>query len=325
MASELLPSHLSDEALAPSRGVPAWLTSFGLHLVIIVLLAVFLVQNPKGAGEGSDRKGGIVLVDINQQKTQYLTEDDFNTDAIVADSSLPASQATPQSPPNESVTPEQLFEFNNPTGVGQIVGNTPGADQLLTDGGKGRAPGGHVTAEVFGIKGTGSRFVYVFDRSASMNDFGGTPLLAAKKQLSLSLDSLDSVHQFQIIFYNDEISLVQPDATRDPKMMFGSDLSKEQANDFIKSIRGAGGTNHLKAIRKALSLGPDVIFFLTDAEGGFTSQELADIQRWNRSAATINAIEFGVGSRDTRDKTVELMAHQNRGGYTYLDLSKLGR
>lgn len=324
MASELTPSHLNDQAFAQSKGVPAWLTSFAMHVVILVLLAIFVVQQPKGAGDESDRKGGIVLVDMSDQKTEYLTEDDFNTDSIVADNQHDVAEVTPQSPPNDAVN-EKLFEFNNPIGIGEAIGTTPGADDFLTDGGKGRAPGGQVTAEIFGIKGTGSRFVYVFDRSASMNDFGGIPLEAAKQQLILSLHSLDSVHQFQVIFYNDELDLVQPDRSRQAEMLFGSEDNKKQAESFIKSTRGAGGTNHLKAIRKALSLGPDVVFFLTDAEGGFSSQELADIQRWNKSGAAIHAIEFGVGSRMDRDKTVELMARQNSGGYTYKDLSKMGR
>ena len=323
MASELTPSHINETAFARSKGVPAWLTSCTIHVVILVLLAIFVVQRPMGAGDETGRKGGIVLVDVSQEKTDYLTEDDFNTDNIVANRDKPISEATPQSPPNDRIS-EKLFEFDNPVGIGQAIGDTPGADQFLTDGGQGRAPGGQITAEIFGIKGTGSRFVYVFDRSASMNDFGGTPLLAAKQQLVLSLNSLDTVHQFQIIFYNDEIDLVHPDPTRPAKMLFGSKANKAHAESFIKSTRASGGTNHLKAIRKALSMGPDVIFFLTDAEGGFSSQELADIQRWNKSAAAIHAIEFGVGSRADRDKTVELMARQNSGGYTYKDLSKLG-
>ena len=32
------------------------------------------------------------------------------------------------------------------------------------------------TTMVFGVSGSGSRFVYVFDRSDSMNGFGGKPL-----------------------------------------------------------------------------------------------------------------------------------------------------
>lgn len=323
MASELTPSHLSNDGFAQSKGIPAWMTSFALHLTILLLLIFLIVPKPRGAGDETDRQGGIVLVDLKQKKTEYLTEDDFQEDSVVAENDAPISEQLSQSPPLQELNPEKIFEFDNPTGVGEVVGDVKSAGDLLTDGGQGRIKGGQVTAELFGIKGTGSRFVYVFDRSASMNDFGALPLRAAKQQLISSLESLDSVHQFQIIFYNDELDVLQPNQNQKPKMMFGSEENKKQAEQFIKSIRGSGGTDHLKAIRRALALSPDVVFFLTDAEGGFTSRELADIQRWNRSAASIHAIEFGVGARTDRDKTVEVMAKQNRGEYAYKDLSKM--
>jgi hypothetical protein len=49
--------------------------------------------------------------------------------------------------------------------------------------------------QFFGLSGKGSRFVYVFDRSLSMQ---GQPLAAAKRELLASLSHLERVHQFQI-------------------------------------------------------------------------------------------------------------------------------
>ena len=41
---------------------------------------------------------------------------------------------------------------------------------------------------VFGSRGIGTKFVYVFDRSNSMNDFEGRPLAGAKRELLASLE-----------------------------------------------------------------------------------------------------------------------------------------
>lgn len=68
-------------------------------------------------------------------------------------------------------------------------------------GGSGSGP--QARTSVFGIEGTGARFVYVFDRSSSMNGYGGLPMANAKNELIKSLQGLGKVHQFQLIFYNE--------------------------------------------------------------------------------------------------------------------------
>src|SRR5262245_17102357 len=55
--------------------------------------------------------------------------------------------------------------------------------------------------QVFGVTGRGRKFVYVFDRSLSMQ---GAPLAAAKRELIASLGRLEDGQQFQIIFYNEK-------------------------------------------------------------------------------------------------------------------------
>ena len=70
-------------------------------------------------------------------------------------------------------------------------------------GDRGTQTGGTTSTGVFGVEGEGSKFVYVFDRSGSMQGFQGRPLAAAKRELITSLESLESVHQFQVIFYNE--------------------------------------------------------------------------------------------------------------------------
>ena len=141
------------------------------------------------------------------------------------------------------------------------------------------------------------------------------PLRAAKRQLLESLGSLGENQQFQIIFYNDETRIFRPQAD-EPQLPYANQSAKRRAERFVNSIRGESGTDHLRALKRALSFGPDVVFMLTDAEGGFTSRDLQQISNWNRSGAVINAIEFGVGSR-RGDRSLQRLAEENRGQYVY--------
>ena len=76
--------------------------------------------------------------------------------------------------------------------------------------------GGVPASGVFGVQGEGQKFVYVFDRSGSMDGHGGAPLAAAKSELIASLDDLGDTHQFQIIFYNEHPHIFTPTACRAP-------------------------------------------------------------------------------------------------------------
>lgn len=178
--------------------------------------------------------------------------------------------------------------------------------QILADEGR---------TQVFGVVGRGNRFIYVFDRSLSMN---GAPLAAAKRELLTSLKQLERTHQFQIIFYNEKPRIMQS-----PQLLFADENGLAQAESFVNSVTAAGGTDHLLALQLALRLQPDVIFLLTDAdEPPLTPKQLDDIRR-NNAAASINVIEFKTGPDPGRRGFLRQLAEQNRGEYKYVDSTSL--
>ena len=300
------------------RTLPAWLLSFLLHTCILIFLVLILSRFSGGASEIENRAGGIVLVNSIAETTEYLSEGEVTEPAPSAN-----QQQSPPPMPAEDLPPDLLGLESNPselTGVGQDFSEAlSGADSLLDGTGSQRPIGGEVTTEVFGVKGTGSQFVYVFDRSASMEGYEGRPLRAAKKALMDSLNSLEKNHQFQIIFYNDQTKVFRPDGG-DEKLAFATETMKQKGAGFVQSIRGDRGTNHMQAIKKALSFGPDVIFLLTDAEGGFNQQDMFRISQWNRAGTVINAIEFGVGGKPTLTNSLRMLSRENGGQYTYKDV-----
>ncbi|MEM7455359.1 MAG: hypothetical protein AAF456_13495 [Planctomycetota bacterium] len=319
---ESLKQPASQSQITPKRGLPAWFLSLLLHTLIFVVLILAFASVQRGVEDASERNAGIVLVNAEAQQTEYLSEGDL-AEAAAAESQqaqnpspVTASEQLPPDLPGMEAGESQL------SGTGEDLAMTlPGADSLITGAPATGDVGGQVTTEVFGVEGTGNKFVYVFDRSASMEGYQGRPLMAAKQQLLKSLESLGANHQFQIIFYNDRTRIFNPFGGV-PEILFADDRMKEQAADFVQSIRGDRGTDHMNALNEALQLGPDVIFLLTDAEGGFTEAELSALSRRNRRATVINAIEFGVGNR-SGSRSIERLARDSGGGYVYKNILTL--
>jgi hypothetical protein len=175
---------------------------------------------------------------------------------------------------------------------------------------------------VFGVSGIGYKFVYVFDRSGSMDGHGGAPLAAAKSELIHSLHELDKMHQFQIVFYN-EHPRVFTLSGNDGRLAFGTQQNKRLAERFVRGITADGATQHEEAILLALAMDPDVIFFLTDAdEPSLSPRQLAHIARRNHGT-TINTIEFGYGPQENSENFLGWLARQNGGQHVYVNIANL--
>lgn len=308
------------------RRVPAWLMSGVLHFTVFLTLSFLLRFTPRGDTLEPNRAGGIVLVKNSQGKTQYLSEGGPEGSVTSHASASTESGSSPL--PSAADVPVNLAGMlpsrSEGAGLGGTAGDAlPSAGALTAGGGTGKGIGGQVQTGVFGVQGTGRKFVYVFDRSGSMEGYGGRPLAAAKSELIASLENLQSIHQFQIIFYNDKPQVMNL-AGYEGRLAFGDDASKRAAARFVSGIVADGGTQHMEAIKKAVALQPDVIFFLTDAdEPQIRPDELAKIRIWNKSEAIINTIEFGAGPPSGSDNFLKKLARQNRGQHVYVDVTRL--
>jgi hypothetical protein len=212
-------------------------------------------------------------------------------------------------------------------GQGTNVSGTGGGlgDGLSGSGTSGTGTGtGQATASFMGLKGTGSSFVYVLDRSASMSEFEGAPMRFAKEELMRSIQSLKENHQFQIVFYNDAPGAMSS-ANSAGRMLMGNEINKEKAGRFVQAIKPIGGTEHIPGLRMGLSFSPNVLFFLTDAaQPAITEAQLLEIQsRAERSLTTIHTVQFNVGEATNDGGWIRTLAEMNRGTYRYVDISKL--
>lgn len=205
-------------------------------------------------------------------------------------------------------------------GLGAAQPLLGGGGMLNGPFGKTEVQGGRARTKVYGLSGEGFKFVYVFDRSGSMGGSGNRALNSAKSELLRSLADLGDTHQFQIIFYNEQPSVMQ--LTGVANLMFATEQNKREAAAFVASISADGATQHEPAILTALRFSPDVVFFLTDADQPELSPAQLDrIKRLNSGRAVINTIEFGLGPKINKHNFLDVVAEQNGGQSVYVDIS----
>ena len=331
--NELHDALLTEQKL---QHVLSWALSFILHVLVLFIIAAVFAFIPSGTGGDGD--GPIDTAIIYEVAVAVdVSGDPFETEeagggAIGGGEDSQASKAAASLPGADSAPIDNasllvgLLPSNNapPGGTGNAAGGLGlgnGGSQLGSGGG---AP--KVKTKVFGIEGEGRRFVYVFDRSDSMNGYEGRPFAVAKAELRKSLESLSESHEFQIIFYNDAPVAFGGSESNGPRMMLGSEANKSTANAFVRDIQATGGTQHLRALRMALNMNPDVIFFLTDADKpALREREIDDLQnRASRSTTSIHSIQFGEGPNQSGGNWIQVLAEGTTGKYRYINVNQLG-
>lgn len=180
-----------------------------------------------------------------------------------------------------------------------------------------RSPGG-VRTGIFGAEARGNRFVYVFDRSASMAEPEGRPLAVAKRELLRSIGDLGEVQQLSLVFYNDRVQMFAPPGSRG-RLVFATEEHRRAAVRFIGSVRATGGTRHGDALAAAFRLDPDVVFLLTDADAK-DDLDAAEVGRLKRLAGGARLLVVQFGDDQRRSPGLEALADHSGGSYRVIDL-----
>jgi hypothetical protein len=152
--------------------------------------------------------------------------------------------------------------------------------------------------------------VYVIDRSASMGL--RDTLGIAKRELLASLNRLSADTRFQIIIYNRAAECFRFGGRSD--LVPASLENKQQAARLLESVRPEGSTDPLPALRLALALRPEAIFFLTDADD-FNIRQVNLLTQLNAGHTAIHAIELNTNHPDRGDQPLQLLARTNHGEY----------
>ncbi|MFO0961268.1 MAG: hypothetical protein U0625_00020 [Phycisphaerales bacterium] len=207
-------------------------------------------------------------------------------------------------------TPDKDQPLDPPTGSSPLGANNGNA-------GEGRSgAGGGGRATFMGIRADAKKIVYVVDFTQSMDQDGR--IEGAKRELMRSINGLPADGSFAVVIFSkqDDTSIQMPPegqlipATAEHKKAAAAWIAKQNTLD--------GSTTPSHAMRRALELQPEAIFFLTD--GGFYS---LDAQRMFEAVEQLNAkhaIVIHTIALHTEDGAYDLkrLADQNGGTYRYV-------
>lgn len=305
-----------------------------MHVILVLMLFFWANSARQGSGEEAGRSVGIAVAHRLTDRTEYqeITPEAATESTQSGENSNSANNATAvAAAPPALARPVDLAGFlaeataipspESSAGKTNALEATSGGGGGISGLGAGGAP---VTTMFFGVSGSGRRFAYVFDRSDSMGNSDSRPLRAAKSEIIRSLRLLGPDQSFQIIFYNNRPNYFEPSG-QSFWLLPADDAMKRRAEQFVRAIGAEGGTEHFDALKMALRLEPDVIFFLTDARiPQLRRNQLDEIRnRCVRAGTTIHAIEFGVDVVAPEVSFLRTLAAENQGEYRYIDVQTL--
>lgn len=154
--------------------------------------------------------------------------------------------------------------------------------------------------------------IFVLDTSGSMSGF---PLEKSKAVMKRALDAMGAKDEFNLITFSGATRVLW----ESPRA--NTPQNREEAQKFLDSQQGGGGTEMMKAINTALE-GQDaerlrVVCFMTD---GYVGNDMAIIDAIQKNAKTARVFSFGIGNSVNRF-LLDGMAQAGRGAAEYVLLA----
>jgi len=162
---------------------------------------------------------------------------------------------------------------------------------------------------------TPKELVFVMDSSGSMSGF---PIEKAKEVIHLALEGLYPRDTFNLITFAGDTRVLFPEPVP------ATTEYVRQAQKFLASRQGGGGTEMMKAIRTALEPSDSrehlrIVCFLTDGYVGNDMEILGEVKRHPNA----RVFSFGIGNSVNRF-LLDKMAEEGRGAVEYVTLSDDG-
>ncbi len=164
--------------------------------------------------------------------------------------------------------------------------------------------------EFFGLGSSahGARkIVYVVDRSGSMID----SFIYVQAELKRSIQALRRSQKFHVILFNSGPPLESP-----PKRLVSAiEAHKRQLIEFLETVLPRGDTKPERAMCRALSLKPDLIYLLSDGID-FQPTLLRRLDEWNKDRrARIYTIAY---LDQTGSELLERIAREHNGEFKFV-------
>lgn len=241
----------------------AWLASIVLHaLALVVMFYLVFPFSPDRQEAVPEARAELIG---SYQETAYLPVD--APDLSKHDDER--KEAKEQFKPRKFDRLSELTASKKP--ALSIIGIGAGGGDFAQYGLTVGSGGGPVFFGLGGSAQGAKRIVYVVDRSGSML---GT-FTYVRRELERSIGGLRRSQKFHVIFFSAGTPLENPPG----KLVSAIRARKEHLFEFLKDVHPEGSTNPEPAMRRALALEPDLIYFLTDGE--FSPTLIEKLDRWN--------------------------------------------
>jgi hypothetical protein len=231
-----------------------WLISAIVNLLILLTAALLLLP--------FERRGGsltlIASADAEEGNLETLMSESADTASLDFGVELEVSQ------PELTEPQEVRVELDL---AGGSFGQGPGGWQ----GGAGSGGAGSGT-DYFGTVAYGFRFVYILDKSTSMNQGrsgqAGTSSRfdRARYELLRSVDKLAPYQSFYVILFSTTTRCMFDDESPSPATIPATRENKQRLRQWLEAADVGGGTDPREALVVALSIAPDAIFLLSDGD-----------------------------------------------------------
>jgi hypothetical protein len=283
------------------------LVSLALQLLLAVAALWVPTPSESAVKAGKDQPG-----EAEETERDVLVIDVFDAVPAARETAIAPLPAAQQSivPPSAAGVPASAEGSGLPPDQ-KASGETP-TTQAAGAGGSGSAAQG-----LLRVPGGARSVVYVIDRSGSMGQQGRLTL--ARRELTDSLQKLSETTRFQVIAFNR-----RPEALRIAGSIALAPATAENIQQAIADVQALipeGGTEHFPALKQALVLHPEVIYFLTDADD-LRPEDVRTLTQLNGGKTAIHTIELNLANREREDMPMHRLAHANRGRYLAVDAGK---
>lgn len=300
-----------------------FLASVGVHGIFLVILGAWYITVVIPTPTLSVVAGTVETEDVLiETPMESLSELETSAEEVT---SIPTPQVS-----DVAMAEVGAMQLETSVEAGVEVGGVMG--EAVRELASASAPGKRVVegAEFFGAKATGNTFIYIVDASPSMRR--DRAFDAAKEQIMQSLRSMKPKQRFNILFFGgavQKLEITPGETLAGPVSATPENIEKAMQWLQNTSIQ-TDGRVPVDAVREAMEMDPDGIFLLFDGDTKLDNW-VHSVTELNRSdgflsdgapGVPIHVIHF---FREEFQRTMQLLAMENRGTYRFIPRPSVGQ
>lgn len=241
--------------------VPSWMVSLAFHAAVLLAAALLTFKV-----DDTDVKTFLTAT-ADETEDEVLEEIVFETEQEMEEFEIKAIPTPDLSPGAADFAEITGMEAETSQVVVGLTSTDPQVGEIGTlfgTGGKGMARAGEgLSGEFFGVRATGSRFVFVVDSSLSMK---AGKFEAACQELLYAVSRLTEEQSFYVIFFDWDAYRMFNLENPEPRMLRAVPANIYRLQQWLPTVELELKTNPYDSMVYAMKLMPDAIYVLSDGE-----------------------------------------------------------